>query len=222
MPSRDRVFSKTQRMERSSSTIQTGFIFGWLILLSEWPYRKQDSGLFYGQTQGENRVAGPAGALDTAMMVLDEVLGDGQPQAATTFAAGNQRVEHALADFVRNTRAVVDHLDFNGQPVAFLGQGHLAQGTRPENDLAIAIHRLCRVTGNVEYRLNELLTIANQLRQARILIAMHRQRARKLGTQQAAHALQDFMDIHRRRQHRPMRRQQALHQRSEERRVGKE
>jgi hypothetical protein len=27
MPSRDRVFSRTQRMERSSSTIQTGFIF---------------------------------------------------------------------------------------------------------------------------------------------------------------------------------------------------
>src|SRR5574343_195145 len=180
MPSRDRVFSKTQRMERSSSTIQTGFIFGWLILLSEWPYRKQDSGLFNGQTQGENRVAGPAGALDTAMMVLDEILGDGQPQAATAFAAGNQ-------------------------PVEFLGQGHLAQGTRPENDLAIAIHRLCRVTGNVEHRLNELLAVADQLRQARIVIAMYRQRARKLGTQQAANARQDFVDIQRCRQQRSVR-----------------
>src|SRR5574343_1412264 len=205
MPSRDRVFSKTQRMERSSSTIQTGFIFGWLILLSEWPYRKQDSGLFYGQTQGENRVAGPAGALDTAMMVLDEVLSDGQPQATAAFAAGNQRVEHALADVVGDARAVVDHLDFHGQPVAFLGQGHLAQGTRTENDLAIAIHRLCRVPGNVEYRLNELLAVADQLRQARIVIAMYRQRARKLGTQQAANARQDFVDIQRCRQQRSVR-----------------
>src|SRR5574343_1155106 len=130
MPSRDRVFSRTQRMERSSSTIQTGFIFGWLILLSEWPEQKQDSGLFYGQTQRKHRATRLAGALDAAVMVLYEVLGNGQPQAAAPFAPGDQRIEHAFTDFVRDARAVVDHLDFHGQPVAILGQRYLTQGAR--------------------------------------------------------------------------------------------
>src|SRR5664279_1709438 len=60
IPSRDRVFSSTQRMERSSSTIQTGFIFGRLILFSEWPKQKQDLSLLNRQIQRKDRVAGPA------------------------------------------------------------------------------------------------------------------------------------------------------------------
>src|SRR5574343_184094 len=212
MPSRDRVFSRTQRMERSSSTIQTGFIFCWLILSLEWPEQKQNSGLFDRQAQREDCVAGVARTIDGAVMVLDEILGDGQPQSTTALAPGNQRIEHPLADFIGNARAVVDDLDFHGQAITLLGQRHLAQRPGPENDLTLAVHCLRRVPGNVQHRLDQLLTVANQLRQAGVVVATNLQGTGKLRPQQAAHPLEDFVDIDRRRQHRPMRRQQPLHQ----------
>src|SRR5574343_1065900 len=157
MPSRERVFSSTQRMERSSSTIQTGFMICWLILLSEQASDKQNSGLFYGQAQGEGGMPGPAGAIDGPMMVVNEILSDGQTQTAPPFASGNQRIEHTLPDIVGNTRPVVDHLDLHGQPITFLGQRHLAQRTGLEHDLTCAIHGLRGVAGDVENCLDQLL-----------------------------------------------------------------
>src|SRR5574343_1445899 len=180
MPSRDRVFSRTQRMERSSSTIQTGFIFCWLILSLEWPEQKQNSGLFDRQAQREDGVAGVARTIDGAVMVLDEILGDGQPQSTTALAPGNQRIEHPLADFIGNARAVVDDLDFHGQAITLLGQRHLAQRPGPENDLPLAVHCLRRVPGNVQHRLDQLLTVANQLRQAGVVVATNLQGTGKL------------------------------------------
>jgi hypothetical protein len=69
-------------MERSSSTIQTGFMAAVLILSWQWQDHKHESSLLDGQAQREYRAPRPAGAFDGAVMLLDEILGHGQPQAA--------------------------------------------------------------------------------------------------------------------------------------------
>ncbi len=145
-------------------------------------------------------------------MVLDKVLGDGQAEAAAPFPPGNQRVEHAFANGLGNPRTVVDHLDHHGQTIKLLGQGHLPDGARVEDDFATALHRLGSVAGNIENGLDQLLAIPHQFRQTGIVVAAHAEGAGVFGGQQAAHPFQDFVDIDRCRLHRTVRGEQTLHQ----------
>jgi hypothetical protein len=76
----------------------------------------------------------------------------------------------------------------------------------------VAADRLRCIPGDVQEDLDQLFPIADQFRQAGIVVATNAQDGRKLGGQQAAHAFQDLMDVHRPRLHRAVRRQQAPHQ----------
>ena len=127
----------------------------------------------------------------------DEILCDPQAQSAAPFSSRNQRIEHAFANCFRNPRSIVDDLDLEGEAVAFLGQRSLAQDPRAQHDFAIAAHRLRRIARDVEKRLDQLLTIAHEFRQAGVVIAAHCQRALELGGEQTADALKDFVDIDR-------------------------
>jgi hypothetical protein len=72
--------------------------------------------------------------------------------------------------------------------------------------------RLRRVSGDVQEDLNQLFPITHQFRQAGIVVAADPERGRKLRGEQAAHALEDLVDVHRAGLHRAVRRQQAAHQ----------
>lgn len=138
------------------------------------------------------------------MVMLNEVLGDGQPKTAPTFPARDQGIEHPLTDVLGNPRPVVNHLDLHGQAIPLLGQRHLPQRTCSQDDTAFTRHRLSRIARNIENRLNQLLPVTHQLRQAGVVISRYLQGPGILCGQQAAHPFENLVDIHRRRQHRPM------------------
>src|SRR5438477_7754571 len=100
--SRASAFSSTQRIERSSSTIQTGFI---KVLCSELRSGRQ------GQQDGETSPSWNTFAIDGAVVLGDEGLRDGQAQARSPFASGNQREKNPLSNLIRCARAIV----FDGQ-----------------------------------------------------------------------------------------------------------
>jgi hypothetical protein len=78
---------------------------------------------------------------------------------------------------------------------------------------APSVHdRLRGVARNVQNGLDQLLAIADQFRQAGVVVAATISVCRKLRGQQAAHAFENLVDVDRARLHRPMRRKQALHQ----------
>jgi hypothetical protein len=54
-------------------------MFCLLYELSEYAKPKQDSGLFNRQAQRKDRTSGTTGAIDGAVVMLDEILGNGQP-----------------------------------------------------------------------------------------------------------------------------------------------
>src|SRR5204862_5904068 len=110
MPSRLRAFSKTQRMERSSSTIQTGVI----VALSR---RRSIERSVERQQNPERGPAGPTFAFDHSLMELHVGLGKREPYAAAALAPGHQRAEDSVADRRRNPRSVVYHLQIQCQAI---------------------------------------------------------------------------------------------------------
>src|SRR5512139_2936571 len=75
--------SSTQRIEASSSTIQTSSALAEFMVVER-------------QEDGEYGAAGPAVELDQAVMTTDEVLRDGEPEAGAALAACDQRIEHGV------------------------------------------------------------------------------------------------------------------------------
>src|SRR3954468_12038339 len=98
MPSRVRAFSKTQRIERSSSMTQTGFM----------------PGPASTQRQSDPKTCPPrlALAFDYAVMVLYESLRQRQAETRAALPPRYERVENPVADLGRNARPVIDHLQF--------------------------------------------------------------------------------------------------------------
>src|SRR5690606_20072257 len=86
-----------------------------------------------GTAAGAHRyVDGKAGfsrstvAVDQAPVLADELLGNGEAQAAAIGASGNHREEDVLDDLGGNTRPVVDHVDPAHQRVVKAADGALA------------------------------------------------------------------------------------------------
>src|SRR5258706_2951095 len=77
MPSRAIAFSRTHRIDRSSSTIQTEF----MLSLSKGGAIARQAGV-QRQDDGEARISGGAFAFNGSMMLGDERLGDRQPEPA--------------------------------------------------------------------------------------------------------------------------------------------
>src|ERR671931_1048679 len=84
----------------------------------------------------------------------------------------------------------------------------LAHGARAEADLRST--GLRGIARDVEDRLDELLAVAEQRRNARVVIALDV--AAEFGDHQAPHPLEHFMDAHRLDARRPMRREHAVHE----------
>ena len=63
-------------------------------------------------------------------VLLDKALRDGEAQTRAPFAPGDQRIEHAFQNVARNTRSVIDHLNFDGQLPPVFKQRHLTHGSR--------------------------------------------------------------------------------------------
>ena len=145
-------------------------------------------------------------------MLVDEILGDREPQSAAIVAPGNQRIENALADRFRDAGPVVDHLQCDPVAIALACQRDLPGDARPQTDLALALQCLGGVAHDIEHRLDQLLLVALQGRQTRVVIALDRD-ARILGEDDAAHALEHLVDVEQRRPRQPMRRKQSIHQR---------
>src|SRR5689334_17584531 len=97
MPSRASAFSKTQRIERSSSMTQTGFI---LVSLAK---RQHDA------ETGPSRLAL---AFHDPLVLLDESLRERQAEPGPTGAPRDQGIEDLVPYFLRYARSVVDHLQF--------------------------------------------------------------------------------------------------------------
>src|SRR4051812_7576645 len=85
---------------------------------------------------------------------------------------------------------------------------HLAHRARAKSDRRGS--RLCGVARNVEHRLDELLAVADDLRQARVVVALDLDA--ELGLDQAPRPLEDFVDADRLDARRSMRREHAVHQ----------
>src|SRR5690349_2293796 len=96
--SRASAFSSTQRMARSSSTIQTVFMV--------WPVNKLPTSMqrachlgysaLQRQPDDERGAPGAGLAFDRAVVLVDEVLRQREAEPGTAFAARDQRVEHPL------------------------------------------------------------------------------------------------------------------------------
>src|SRR3990167_4924028 len=145
MFSRPSAFSSTQRMERSSSMIQTAFMvcrwaaprqtlvwparaasFGHPVFGRRgWGIRRSSVFLFLSGHRQHQRKTGATGArsdFNGSAVLLDEALGDGEAQAAAVLTTRHQRIEDLVANVFRYARSVVDHLQFKCQLVVFLGQ----------------------------------------------------------------------------------------------------
>src|SRR5262252_780727 len=103
MPSRSSAFSSTQRIARSSSTIQTGFCavapraccgYSFIVIRS---FRHAGAAL-ERQEDREHGASRPAFALDRAAVLRDERLREGKPEPAAAFAARHEWIEDAVAD----------------------------------------------------------------------------------------------------------------------------
>src|SRR5438552_3796386 len=92
MFSRARAFSKTHRIERSSSIIQTGFISSPLVRF------------FYRQQDREDGLARRAFESDGSVVLRDEILCEGEAQATAAFPPRHERIENALTDAFRYAR----------------------------------------------------------------------------------------------------------------------
>src|SRR5919198_1979606 len=84
----------------------------------------------------------------------------------------------------------------------------LTHGTRAKTDLRGA--GLRGIARDVEHCLDELLAIAEERRNARVVIALDV--AAEFGDYQAPHPLEHFMDAHRLDARGPMRREHAVHE----------
>ena len=146
-------------------------------------------------------------------MGLDDALRHRQPQPAATLASAHQRQEHPLLHGGRNARPVVDHVQRQGQPIAHVGDHHLARDARPEQNGAAALHGLGSVAHQVQQRLHQLRAVGLQFRQAGVIVALDDKPFRVFGLHQTAHLFAHFVDVDA--CHRPpsaARRQQAIHQ----------
>src|SRR5690349_6673388 len=144
MSSRVSAFSNTQRIERSSSMIQTGFI-------TSSSCRRR---LVHRQQDGEYGVAGRALAMDDAGVLVHESLRQSKPEAAAALATRHQRMEDAFLQLLRDARTVVDDFDDKRMAVAPARERHLPQYAGPEPDFPSSRRagreRLRRIARDIE------------------------------------------------------------------------
>ena len=93
--------------------------------------------MFQWQEDRERGVAGMAFTFDQALVLADDVLGNGQAQPGTVRAAADHGKEDGFLQFRRNAGAVVDDLDLGNQAVAHMADGELAQSAGAQADACL-------------------------------------------------------------------------------------
>lgn len=84
--------------------------------------------MFQRQVNREGGMASVAFTLDQALVLADDVLGNGQAQPGTVRAATDHGIEEGFLQFRRDAWAVVDDLYPRYQAVTHVADGELAQG----------------------------------------------------------------------------------------------
>ena len=164
-----------------------------------------------GQQNGEAGVAGMAVDLDHSVVLLDEALGEGQAQAASTFPPRDQRIEDRVADLFRDPGAVVDYLQFQCQFETALGERDLARDPGAQLDVAAPLQRLRRIPGDVEDGLDQLFAIGGEIGQAGVEITRDPD-IRELREHEPADAFEYVVDVERGGAHHAVRAQHPVHQ----------
>src|SRR5262245_47072876 len=178
--------------------------------------------LLGGEQYGETGCARRAFERNSSAMLVDEVLGEREPQTGATIAAGHQGVKDALPQFFGYAGSVVE--DFNGDHVSVppTRQRHLAHNAGAQHDFTMpadtrppgVVHdRLRSVADDIEHRLDQLLLVTVYKRKTDVVVASDFDAARKLRHDQAAYPLQNFVHIERRGPREPVRSEHPVHQR---------
>src|SRR5690554_5867277 len=116
-------------------------------------------------------------AFDQAVVQVYGRLRNGKSEPGTLRPAADHRVENTLCDFAGNPGAVVDDIKTAHHPVIALANGEVAlnAGAQPDHatlaDHARFLEGLHGVANDIEYCLDELLPVAKNVGDARIVIA---------------------------------------------------
>src|SRR5690606_1536114 len=124
------------------------------------------------QEDGEHRASRAAVELDQAVVAADEVLRHGEAEARAALAPGDQRIEHGVPQFGRHAGPVVLDLDARDHAVAAAADARVGERARAQHDAPAVADRLDRVAAEVEQRLDDLVAVEPQARQARIVVTL--------------------------------------------------
>jgi len=193
--------SSTQRIEASSSTSQTFRVFAEFIAVE----RKEDA---------EHGAAGPAVELDQAVVPADEVLCDSEPESGAALPPRHERIENGVLELRGHAWAVVLDLDAGDDAIAAAADARVGERARAQHDSSSRADGLDRVTPEVQQRLDQLVTVEPQARQARVVVALDGHTVRRLRRKQVPHVLHQLVNVHRLLARRLARTEQGIDQRS--------
>ena len=83
-------------------------------------------------------------------MLLNEGLRQRQSETRSPFTSRYQREENSLANVFRDTRTVVDHMQFKCQLPALLGDHHLARNPGTQLNPTPSMQGLRRIAHQIE------------------------------------------------------------------------
>src|SRR6188474_11588 len=176
--------SSTQRIEASSSTTQTLSMFAEPVVVE-------------GQQDREHGAPGPTLELDQAVVAADEVLSYGEAKAGAARAPRHERIEDRVLELRWNARSVVFNLDAGDDAVAAAADARIGERARAQHDSTLRAHGLHGVSTEVQERLDDEIPVKTQPREARIVVALDLHGAGRLGRQQMANMLYQFVDVER-------------------------
>src|SRR5215510_11895918 len=146
------------------------------------------------QQDGEGGQTRTTFEFDETVMTAHQILRDCQTEAGAVGATSDEWIKERVSQMLRYARAGILELDAGNQSVAACADVLIGQRARSKND-ATAIGAILReglrsVAAKVQHGLDDLVTIEKQRRQARIVIALHHNARRCVGSEQMSDVLQ--------------------------------
>ncbi len=129
------------------------------------------------------------------VVAADQVLRDGEAEARAALPARHERVEDRVLQLGRHARPVVLDLDAGDDSIASAADAGVRERARAQHDASPLAHGLDRIAPEIEQRLDDLVAIQPQARQARIVIALDRDACGRFRGQQVTDVLHQLVDI---------------------------
>ena len=145
----------------------------------------------------------------------DQLLGNRQPEAGSVGPAGDQRIEEAVAQVDRHARSVILEGDAGDDAMGLGADRHVRQHAGTDVEAPLAADGLHGVAPEVEDRLDQLIAVDGQRRQAGVVVPLDRQARRRVRLQQAEHVLDRLVQVERYPPRRGTRSEQPVDQRHE-------